>query len=487
MLLAAGAVALLAVAATWWYTGRSAATVAPPFATIEPMRRLTNTGNAMMAAISPDGRYVVHVDGNFDKQGLWIRQASNASSVQINPPTTGSYLGLAFSPDGERVRGTRVQAPRQLDGVVVSNPAARRSAAQVVGRHRHTAGVSPDGKRMAFVRDLPGGGTAIVLFNADGTNQRVLASRAEPDVYVQTQVAWSPDGTLIAAFAGEMPKQKSRIVLVNVATGKEQAFSEARFDSGGSSHGSATAAHWCSTPSSRTGGRWNWNSRLWSIDYPAGTIRRITLDSASYGSVAATAEGRTLVAGRDDVRAALWVAPEGDTTRARPITETSNGREGATGIDWTPDGRIVYSATAQDSWDIWIVNSDGSQPRQLTNDPGVENQPQMLPDGKGFLFTSRTAGASDVLVRAVDLDGGNRRDIPTGGGIHRGYLQVAGDHIYFTVLETADRYRSACRQAAARARRSSLTDSSAIASSASACVSDERWAVGIYAEPGASA
>ena len=45
------------------------------------------------------------------------------------------------------------------------------------------------------------------------------------------------------------------------------------------------------------------------------------------------------------------------------------------------------------------------------------------------------AGASDVLVRAADLDGGNRRDIPTGGGIHRGYLQVAGDHIYFTVLE----------------------------------------------------
>ncbi len=73
---------------------------------------------------------------------------------------------------------------------------------------------------------------------------------------------------------------------------------------------------------------------------------------------------------RDEVRAGLWVAPDGDTARARPITASSNGREGATGIDWTRDGRIVYSATTQGSWDLWIANSDGSQPRQLTNDPG---------------------------------------------------------------------------------------------------------------------
>ena len=55
----------------------------------------------------------------------------------------------------------------------------------------------------------------------------------ESDAYAQTRVAWSPDGTQIAAFAGEMPKQRSRIVLVNVESGKEQVFSDARFDSGG--------------------------------------------------------------------------------------------------------------------------------------------------------------------------------------------------------------------------------------------------------------
>ena len=71
-----------------------------------------------------------------------------------------------------------------------------------------------------------------MIANADGTNQRRLASRPAGRLS-ERAVAWSPDGTLIAAFAGEMPKQKSRIVLVNVETGKEQDFSDARFDSGG--------------------------------------------------------------------------------------------------------------------------------------------------------------------------------------------------------------------------------------------------------------
>ena len=86
------AVVAVAAAGGWWYARRRAATAAPAFATIT-MRRLTNTGTARIAAISPDGRYVVHVDGNFDKPSLWMRQASTASSVQIVPPMTGHTRG----------------------------------------------------------------------------------------------------------------------------------------------------------------------------------------------------------------------------------------------------------------------------------------------------------------------------------------------------------------------------------------------------------
>ena len=201
---------------------------------------------------------------------------------------------------------------------------------------------SPDGTRMAFTRSAAEGGQVIIA-SADGTNQRRLASRPASDGYTGRRVAWSPDGTLIAAFAGEIPRQRSRIVLVDVETGKEQEFSDARFDYGGSSCGSATPARWCSMPSSRPAGV---GTRT-AISGPSRTrparCAGSPRTSTSYRSVTATAGGRTLVAVRDEMRVGLWVAPDGDSARARPITGTS-GLAGAGGIDWTRDGRIVYGA-----------------------------------------------------------------------------------------------------------------------------------------------
>ena len=139
---------------------------------------------------------------------------------------------------------------------------------------------------------------------------------------------------------------------------------------------------------------------------------------------------------RDEMRAGLWVAPDGDSARARPITASSNGREGAIGIDWTPDGRIVYSATTQGNWDIWIANSDGSQPRQLTSDPGRGNSAAGAARWHGGSSSHPArSGASDVRSPADRSRRQQPTPIGTGGGIFRGYLQAIGDHVYFKALE----------------------------------------------------
>lgn len=273
-------------------------------------------------------------------------------------------------------------------------------------------------------------------------------------------------------------------MLVDVETGKEQEFSDARFDFGGNLVWLGDGSALVFDAIEQAGGRWNTDSQLWSIAYPAGTLRRINSDVASYSGVAAIAGGRTLVAVRDEVRAGLWVAPEGDTARARPIIVTSNGLAGAGGIDWTPDGRIVYSARTQGSIDIWIANGDGSQPTQLTSDPGLEAQPQVLPDGKRIVFVSRTSGTADVLVRAIDLDGSNSRPIPTGGGIQRGRFQASGDHLYFKALEGGRPvdYRV---PVGGGPRAPLFPDPTRLPPrfTLRSVSPDERWAAGTYAEP----
>ena len=189
---------------------------------------------------------------------------------------------------------------------------------------------------------------------------------------------------MIASFAGRPPGRNTHVVLVNADNGDERPLGDARFfsveDLFWVGDGSAVVFDAVEVPR----GRWNWSSQLWSIAYPAGTLRRITPNDASYLTAAATKDGRTLVTIRDELRASLWVAPDGDSTRARPITRSSTGREGAVGIEWTLDGRIVYAAAGHEHWNLWIAKSDGSEPRQLTNDAGA--LPQLRPDGTGLFF-----------------------------------------------------------------------------------------------------
>ena len=204
---AAAAVLAMAIAGGWWYARRPAATAAPAFANIT-MRRLTNTGTASLAAISPDGRYVVHVDGNSDKPSLWMRQVSTASSVQIVPPMTGDIRGARVFA-GWRGRAVRVQPRERQTASLFQIPLLGGPPRKLVEDISTAPAFSPDGTRMAFIRGMADGEQVIVLANADGTGERRLASRAEPDAYAQTRVAWSPDGTEIAAFAGEMPGQRA--------------------------------------------------------------------------------------------------------------------------------------------------------------------------------------------------------------------------------------------------------------------------------------
>jgi len=67
------------------------------------IRRLTQSGNAVNVAISPDGRYVVYVLREGAKQGLNVRQVATGSDVPILPPDEVIIYNLTFSPDGNYI------------------------------------------------------------------------------------------------------------------------------------------------------------------------------------------------------------------------------------------------------------------------------------------------------------------------------------------------------------------------------------------------
>jgi serine/threonine protein kinase len=74
-------------------------TVTIPFQTFD-VTQVTNSGKAVAAAISPDGKYIVSVVNDNGKQSLWLRNVPSGSNTQVLEPDSYGIRSPGFSPDG---------------------------------------------------------------------------------------------------------------------------------------------------------------------------------------------------------------------------------------------------------------------------------------------------------------------------------------------------------------------------------------------------
>ena len=78
----------------------------------------------------------------------------------------------------------------------------------------------------------------------------------------------------------------------------------------------------------------------------------------------------------------------------------------------SPDGRwIVFTLTTVDYpanknlSDLWIIGTDGTGLRRLTNDPAADRHATWTPDGKEILFESNRSGSMQIWMIAPDRTG----------------------------------------------------------------------------------
>ena len=152
-----------------------------PFERIE-VTKLTTNGNSLMAAISPDGKYVAYVINEAGKQSLWLRQVAINSNAQMIPPREGRYLGVAFSPDGDFIYFAYAGSDRNDAGQIYRLPVLGIGA--IATRMESTDGLpttSHDNKRIAFIRyDRNNQTDSLMIANADGSGEQIVATRKWP-------------------------------------------------------------------------------------------------------------------------------------------------------------------------------------------------------------------------------------------------------------------------------------------------------------------
>jgi serine/threonine protein kinase len=389
--------------------------------------KVTNTGMASMAAISPDGKYIVHVATQAGQQSLWIRSVSTGSNTQILAPMEAAYQGLTFSPDGDYVYFNRIDKATPGIGFLYQLPVLGGTPKLITSDIDTRVSFSPDGKRFTFIRyDSVRGLSSLFIANTDGSNEHLLLSISEPAV-LQAAPSWSPDGKQISVMRALDKGGLGSLVTVDVATGIVKEFAP------GSKVGLVSDSAWLPDGSgllvSYASQSTRWDRQIGYLSYPAGELRPVTNDLNHYDvSISATKDAKSLVTVAADSSNNIWVMPANGTLAQ--AVQISNGDAEAFDLDWTADGKIV-SQPHSDGYELDVRSADGSGKSTLFQDQWPGQSMTSCRDSKRLVFASIRSGAA-INIWRIDQNGNNLAQVTKGLQDKDPYCSPDGKWIVYT-------------------------------------------------------
>ena len=396
------------------------------------LTRLTNSGNAIDATISPDGKYIVYALSDRSQQSLWIRQVSTANDKLIVPPAARvGFFGITFSPDANEL----YYALKATDaGTLYRVPVLGGTPVKVLEKIDGPISFSPDGKQFVLIRgNYPNPGeSALVIANVDGSGERNLAVKKHPQRLAPlffTGPSWSPDGKLIAATVTTIGAG-SKVVGFSVADGSEKDLSSQAWPF-------SARVQWLRDMTGLLviAGDGPGTAQLWLINYPNGQIRRVTNDLNNYRAIGLTQDGKTLTTVQAQGLVNLWVVPEGNAAKGirLPTGNLSFYSSIGNNVSWTPDGKLVFVSNEGGRSDIWIAEPNGSNRKQLTANAAENFSPVVSADGRSIVFVSWKEGKRNVW--RMNSDGSNPVRLTSGLSDGAPSLSPDGRWVVYTALD----------------------------------------------------
>lgn len=372
------------------------------FQTIK-MTPLTNAGRSVSAAISPDSKVFAHAEMKDGMQELLLTNIATESTSVVVPAREFKYRGITFSRDANYLYLTIGERNQSGALYQVSLPAGTPRKLKAAVDSPIT--FSPTGDRFAFVRfDRSKAEYSLIIATVEGSEERSLAVRRNGDSFSLYGPAWSPDGRTIACGAGRWDNgYQMKLIGFDADDGHETPMGERQWyqlsqvvwlDNGNQLI--ATARE-----------RWTSPYQLWSITYPSGESFRITSDTNEYERVSVSQDGNTILALQNRQLARMWMAPDGEVTRAHAITSNVGPTYG---MDWSGSSRIIYSSLTGTNLNISSVNPDGSNRVQLTVNAGDNCMPAASRDGRFVVFTSNRNGSFNIWRMNAE-DGSDARQL----------------------------------------------------------------------------
>jgi serine/threonine protein kinase len=392
-------------------------------------------GTETMASISPDGRFVAFMSDRDGPMHVWLTQIGSGRFTDLTKGVPSMSFAnrvrpVGFSGDGTEVWTITLANQARLIPLIGGEPQPFLS-----GNAIHPSW-SPDGASLAYFRAIDG--DPIYVADRSGGNAREIF-KDEAGIHNHNPV-WSPDGQWIYFVHGRPEAERADILRIRPSGGRPETIIDSR-----------AAMNFVAPLDARTllfvaraedlAGPW-----LWSLDVDTRQARRVTTGIEQYLSVAASADGRRIVATVANPIAGLWSLPildrQADERDMRPFAVPSVRALGPR----FGGGTLFYLSSRGAGEGLWRVeNSQTSEIWKGADGPLVEPA-AVSRDGQRVAIVIRRAGRGHVTV--MNANGTDSRDVapsldvqgvvdwaPEGSSIVAGAIDADGPGVFLVPLD----------------------------------------------------
>ncbi|MGA7613678.1 MAG: protein kinase [Thermoanaerobaculia bacterium] len=391
------AVALLGIGAlVAWYVmrhanSRSSAPLSATFA------RLTSGVDVESEpSLSPDGKYIAFTarpNPSIENSDVYLQRVGGSNAIDLTPSSPDDDYQAAFSPDGQQIA---FRSERGGGGIFVMG--ATGESVHRLTDFGYNPSWSPDGKSLVVGTESGHDPSSRVAKSAlwivdvaSGTKKKIYDGDA-------VRPAWSPHGTRIAFWALPEDGSGQRDVATIPAGGGEavKVTDDSPMDWSPVWSPDGTTLYFASD----RGGSMN----VWAVAIdessgkPEGALRPLTTPSQWSGDLSTALHApelayTTFAAHTDVQKIGFDVAT---LTAHGPPAPVTAGAMRFIDESLSPAGDMVAMRSVDSPEDLWVVHTDGSGLRKLTDDASKERGPRWTPDGKEIVFYSDRGGSYNL-------------------------------------------------------------------------------------------
>ena len=378
--------------------------------------RLTRSpgGFAGWPAWSPDGHRIAFIrcSSSGTEGGVFVvPSVGGADRKIIEPRFCQGDSPPDWSPDGSLIALQNKDSTEESNGIFLASvETGKLRRLTTPARSEDDAGprFSPDGKTVAFIRTHNIIVSDIFLAPLDGGEPRQLTFM-HGDV---SGLAWTPDGSEIVFTATPRAADNNSLWRIKIRGGLPEEVNELA--------GVSTASN---VAISRQGHRLAYrtftsNTNIWQIRLPVSNGQTSApvkfISSTRYQDVPQYSPNGKKIAFASDRSGSsqIWVC---DSDASNPVRLTLMDASNNGTPRWSPDGRsVVFDSTASGNFGLYTISANGGSPKPLVVDSHFNAGASYSRDGRWIYFVSDRSGEFEVWK--VPSNGGQPAQVTFHGG-----------------------------------------------------------------------